>query len=270
MWQQHAPQSSLFIQMNEGESVKTSIPQIYRTPIKRAPIIQNCELASPTPYKFDFNFYFGHLFSSGHLPISQIENFQNSSQPQKKENYVFFRSSLDRSAFKITPGSEYKIKQKNTSSNENINSQNNLDNYDSNCNSMKKNLNQMFDKATNEKPEKESFQESKGKSQSTYFFGSPPGRKNTQNLKKIFECSGSTMFNSTEKKHLKKKRFRKNEEQLKKLITFFRENKDWSKSEIKRISVETGLKENKVYKWLWDQKNKEIKGAKFYVDKKTK
>lgn len=264
MWQQHLQQTSPFIQMNDGESVKTSIPQMYRTPIKRAPIILNSELtSSPTPFRFDFNFYFGHLFSSGHLPITQA--LQDSSQPQRKENYVFFRSSLDKSGYKITPGSEYKVKEKISNSNENVNTQN-MENFDGN--SMKKNLNQIFDNAKNDKNEKKAFEEAKNKAQATYFFGSPTGKNNQQNSKKIFECSGSTMFNSTDNKLLKKKRFRKNEDQLKRLAKFFKENKEWTKSEIKRISEETGLKDTKVYKWLWDQKNKEIKGAKFFVDKK--
>ena len=33
----------------------------------------------------------------------------------------------------------------------------------------------------------------------------------------------------------------------------------------KKISKETGLKENKVYKWLWDQRNKDLKTAKFII-----
>ena len=67
--------------------------------------------------------------------------------------------------------------------------------------------------------------------------------------------------------HLKKKkrRFRKNQNQLKSLINFYRQNKQWNKNQIKKISEEIGLKENKVYKWLWDQRNKELKNAKFIV-----
>jgi hypothetical protein len=48
---------------------------------------------------------------------------------------------------------------------------------------------------------------------------------------------------------------------------FYNENKHWSKLQIQKISEQTGLKENKVYKWLWDQKNKELKNAKFVVNK---
>ena len=77
------------------------------------------------------------------------------------------------------------------------------------------------------------------------------------------------MFKSTSAKssQKKKRRFRKNYEQLQKLSLFYSENKHWSKNQIKKISEETGLKENKVYKWLWDQKNKEYRNAKFIVNK---
>lgn len=65
----------------------------------------------------------------------------------------------------------------------------------------------------------------------------------------------------------KKRRIRKNNCQLQRLNVFYKENKIWTKSAIQKISEETGLKENKVYKWLWDQKNKDLKHAKFYVNK---
>lgn len=260
MWQ-HIPAVSPFIQMNDGESIKSSISQIYKTPIKRAPIIQNCELASPTPYKFDFNMYFGHLFSSGNIQTTKLENYQNSSQTKRKENYEFFKNTLDKSAFKVTPNSEYRVVAIN--SNENYNSQNNQ-NFESD--SMKINLNQIFDKAKSEKSDK-SKSEKKKKINNTFLFNSPSDIKNDIGLKKIFECSGNTACSTTEHKKLKRKRFRKNEEQLVKLINFFKNNKDWSKDKIKCISAETGLKEAKVYKWLWDQKNKELKNAKFFVKK---
>lgn len=84
----------------------------------------------------------------------------------------------------------------------------------------------------------------------------------------IFECSGSDAATSSScKSHLKKKRFRKNNEQLIHLSSFYSENKNWSKKQIKEISEKIGLKENKIYKWLWDQKNKEFKANKFIVNK---
>ena len=89
----------------------------------------------------------------------------------------------------------------------------------------------------------------------------------------IFECSESNGSNSplSTKTMLKKKRLRKNNEQLGLLSKFYTENKNWSKKQIKEISESIGLKENKIYKWLWDQKNKEYKVTKFIVNKdKTK
>ena len=97
--------------------------------------------------------------------------------------------------------------------------------------------------------------------------------------KKIFECSAQKYLNnscaksayaptidSTEKKE--KKRLRKSSEQLKALkdIYDFNNNKDWNKEMITDISGRIGLPENKVYKWLWDKKNKEIMDKKvFYI-----
>ena len=85
----------------------------------------------------------------------------------------------------------------------------------------------------------------------------------------LFECSESNGPSSplTSKKILKKKRLRKNNEQLELLSKFYTENKNWSKKQIKEISESIGLKENKIYKWLWDQKNKEYKVTKFVVNK---
>ena len=94
--------------------------------------------------------------------------------------------------------------------------------------------------------------------------------KNSNNNKKvIFECSetNGTINNSATKNLLKKKRLRKNNQQLGLLSKFYTENKNWTKKQIKEISETIGLKENKIYKWLWDQKNKEYKATKFVVNK---
>ena len=87
--------------------------------------------------------------------------------------------------------------------------------------------------------------------------------------KVLFECSESNGPSSplSSKNVLKKKRLRKNNEQLELLSKFYIENKNWSKKQIKEISETIGLKENKIYKWLWDQKNKEYKVTKFVVNK---
>jgi hypothetical protein len=87
--------------------------------------------------------------------------------------------------------------------------------------------------------------------------------------KVLFECSESNTPNTSviSKNFIKKKRLRKNNEQLGLLSKFYLENKNWSKKQIKEMSENIGLKENKIYKWLWDQKNKEYKITKFVVNK---
>ena len=92
---------------------------------------------------------------------------------------------------------------------------------------------------------------------------------NNSNKKVIFECSetNGSMTNLNPKSLLKKKRLRKNNQQLGLLSKFYNENKNWTKGQIKEISEIIGLKENKIYKWLWDQKNKEYKATKFVVNK---
>ena len=94
-------------------------------------------------------------------------------------------------------------------------------------------------------------------------------RNNNSNKKVIFECSETNggMNGINSKNLLKKKRLRKNNQQLGLLSKFYTENKNWTKKQIKEISESIGLKENKIYKWLWDQKNKEYKATKFVVNK---
>ena len=89
--------------------------------------------------------------------------------------------------------------------------------------------------------------------------------KKNSKPKKIFECSASTLATDKTISNKKKRRFRKNIDQIKLLSVFYKENKHWNKNQIKKISEKIGLKENKVYKWLWDQRNKEMKNAKFVI-----
>lgn len=69
---------------------------------------------------------------------------------------------------------------------------------------------------------------------------------------------------STDKKE--RKRLRKSSEQLKCLKELYDENanKDWTKEMITDISSRVGLPENKVYKWFWDKKNKEMREKKVF------
>ena len=266
MWTSNTYQSNinpLFIQETEQKQVF----QPYQTPIK-----QN----TTSKIQFDFNYYFGNLFSSGHLPVPRFESFASSSAQRRENNPFVLRSStFEKSSFKINPGSEYKTSNLTTSNKVNEDSNTKIESTVRHI-FAKKNLNEVFNNAKNENicslnnnnkyTTKENTTDNKDLISQDFPISSPP--KKVIN-KKLFECSGSTMFKSTSAKssQKKKRRFRKNYEQLQKLSLFYSENKHWSKNQIKKISEETGLKENKVYKWLWDQKNKEYRNAKFIVNK---
>lgn len=238
---------------------KSAFP-LYHTPIK-----QNNS-------QFDFNYYFGNLFSSGHLPVPHFESLPSSSQPKKDNNQFILKSNIERSAFKFILGSEYRPGDVTTSNK--LNEENSSAKLDSNVRNFftKKNLCEVFNNAKNENicllniNDKNKKGETIKKSHKEFLISSPPQKEKN---KRLFECSESTMYKSTSFKSTQKKRrrFRKNDEQLKQLLEFYSENKQWSKNQIKRISEEIGLEENKVYKWLWDQKNKEHKTAKFVINK---
>ena len=97
--------SSKFMPISEVSKIRNNIPQIYKTPNKQT-LIQNPN--NSTPFNFDFNYFFGTLFSSG----KKQEN-NNSPYLQNKDNFFLFKTSLEKSSLKITPGSEYKIQNEN-------------------------------------------------------------------------------------------------------------------------------------------------------------
>ena len=339
---------------------------IYQTPIKQS---LNAQGNIETPLQIDFNFYFGNLWSSGHIPAQQIEIPNNNSvtQHNRESNLLLFKSSLEKSGYKLTPISENK--------NGNIidfgitNNLNNIYENELNQNEFtKKNLNELFNNAKNDEflqsntkinnmpnnslennniyyynninnngnniiipnnsnnkqninikkisinnniynnadyEEEDYNKENKNNNvakKGNYFLNENYEKKNINNNynclvdgskendkngkknlneknevifsspinkkpKKIFECSGSTLATNSSKSSTRKRRFRKNNEQLNMLSQFFNEHKHWSKNQIKEISQRTGLKENKVYKWLWDQRNKEYKQTKFIINK---
>jgi len=329
----------------------TEIGPIYQTPIKQS---LNVKGTNETPLQFDFNFYFGNLWSSGHIPPNNIEIPLNNSvnQHNREANMILFKSSLEKSGYKLTPGSEIK--------NSNIinygitnNNMNNIYENELNQNEFtKKNLAELFNNAKNDEflhsnkklinipsnitevnninyfnhlnnngnniiihnnnnnsnqnynnnftnniyyDYKDEYKENINKNIHLYNQNNNNDKKNVQNNlneikdrinfnnkseqifnspiskkpKKIFECSGSTLATNSSKSSNRKRRFRKNNEQLIMLSQFFNDHKHWSKNQIKEISQKTGLKENKVYKWLWDQRNKEYKSTKFIINKKN-
>ena len=285
---------------------------LYQTPIKQSLNLRDNN--NKGPYQFDFNFYFGNIWSSGSIPRQNIDLYYHNSiaQRERETNLMLFKSSLEKSGFKLTPNSESK------SSKIELLGYNNILENDLNQSDMtKRNLNELFnnvrnrdhtesdkkrsgtfnndfkninnnhiniiksinnnnyqleDNYKNDIKKKNKFEGTKNQSlekqedKNIELFNTPIN----VNPKKIFECSGSTGVGTNSSKLLmRKRRFRKNNEQILLLSEFFNENKCWSKEQIKEISQKTGLKENKVYKWLWDQKNKKIKDTKFIINKKN-
>ena len=330
------------------DQTKNNIPDqlpLYQTPIKQSLNIQRSN--DTPPLQFDFNFYFGNLWSSGHIPQHIDTSMNNSvSQLNREANMLLFKSSMEKSGYKLTPMSEVKninnsnlieygmnnnypnglnniyendlnqneFTKKNLAelfnnakndeflpSNKKINSNldnsntNNINNFNNNIyypntsnnfsiisnnkNNLLSNNNMLYDNWDNDnnKENRENNNQNtnnKEKNKNNNFiineksdemFNSPINKK----PKKIFECSGSSITTNSSKSSNRKRRFRKNNEQLLLLSQFFNEHKHWSKNQIKEISNRTGLKENKVYKWLWDQRNKEYKATKFIINKKN-
>ena len=316
--------SSKQIQIDQPKNnVPEQVP-IYQTPIKQLENIANntSNNSNITPFRFDFNYYFGNLWSAGQIPNNQLieQNINLSPSQMNKENLFFYKKSIEKS-YRLSPLSQLK-----NNSNSQNNSNNSLGKYNNviilnpnneniennikmneindpnnssnlNINELsKKNLSELFNNAKNEqflydaangKNEfnninnshhiniinsnkidiKSEIRKKNSKLQIShqFIFSSP---RIIKKPKKIFECSGSTIAtNSSVKSGTKKRRFRKNNEQLSLLKQFYNEHKYWSKAQIKEISLTIGLKENKVYKWLWDQRNKEMKATKFVVKK---
>ena len=291
---------------------------LYQTPIKQFENIQNNNNCNITPFRFDFNYYFGNLWSAGQIPNNQLieQNINLSPNQINKENLYFCKKSIEKT-YRLTPISQLKNSSNSQSQN---NSNNSMGNYNNNVNILnpnnenlennkineidnynnlninelsKKNLSELFNNAKNEQflydTQKRKNDIINNNAQRNinnnridlkneirkkncnlqishqFIFSSP---RNIKKPKKIFECSGSTIAtNCSNRSNNKKRRFRKNNEQLSLLKKFYNEHKSWSKNQIKEISQKTGLKENKVYKWLWDQRNKEMKLAKFVVKK---
>ena len=341
MW----PLNSQNIPNISSKQIKNNITEevpLYQTPIKQSLNIQRS--GDTPPLQFDFNFYFGNLWSSGHIPAQHVDVGINNSvnQHNRENNMLLFKSSMEKSGYKLTPMSE--AKNINNSNLVEYGLNNNLSNmYENELNQnefTKKNLAELFNNAKNDEflrsskkfngnldnninpnnftaniyypntgnnfsiipnnnsnninftnnnmninnipyddwendnnkenkapnnINKEPNQNFINKEKAEEMFDSPINKK----PKKIFECSGSSITTNSSKSSARKRRFRKNNEQLFLLSQFFNEHKHWSKNQIKEISVRTGLKENKVYKWLWDQRNKEYKTTKFIINKKN-
>lgn len=105
-----------------------------------------------------------------------------------------------------------------------------------------------------------------------------PCKFTEKKTKRLFDCSDSKDSKNKTKEHSQntslnsenKRRMRKSHTQILDLKQMYHYNKDWSKEYISEVAKKTGLTESKVYKWFWDQKNKELfekykKKNRFYI-----
>ena len=96
------------VQIDQTKNTIHEQVPIYQTPIKQSLNIQRNN--DTPPLQFDFNFYFGNLWSSGHIPLPQVEIplNNNMNQSNRDTNMLLFKSSMEKSGYKLTPMSEIK------------------------------------------------------------------------------------------------------------------------------------------------------------------
>ena len=265
----------------------------FQTPIKE--IINYEEANNKSPFNLNFNYYLRNFSSPGIKSINPINNISSNSfmaSPNKtklfpdiNKDYFFMRKTNDSPSF-IVPREYLKENINNNScytynSYNNFRSSNSQKKFSNNIfdenDLTKKNLSILFNKANNDVQEnklienkfiivdKEKIISNKN---NLFNFNSNSPIKYGNKSKKIFECSGSTFETLSPISIGKKRRLRKSERQLFLLKKFYSENKIWSKNQIKELSSKMGIKENKVYKWLWDQRNKDTKNNIFVINKK--
>ena len=303
MWSNNSPfpkkinKSSYILKSSFSEKIKDNISNnifseiTFKTPIKE--INNSVENNNATPFKLDFKYYLENQNSSGPFPFNHINNqlFSFNKSPNPKQNQLFrdeekdfflIRKTSEISSLKISP--ESITKNIHYYSFNNINNNDNLlltenkkkDNIN-NDGIIKKNLFFLFNKVNNNNSDKSlnhhydinlNKENIQNNNINNKFIFNLNRRIKKDSSKKMFECSGSTFTTISTIINHKKKRLRKNNEQLFLLKKFYSEHKYWNKSQIKEISCKIGIKENKVYKWLWDQRNKETKNAKFIINKK--
>ena len=221
------------------------------------------------PIQFNINFYLDKIKPSAFTPFQRCD-FScpyciNNIYP-KNSKFFILQTSLEHSGFKCMQNkninNDFKI-------NSGINNINGLNNFSKNI--VVNNIYPNFTKINNVQILSETVtrENSDSKIKNNENNISEYNNENNNEKKKIiFECSEENINEpNLVRKFFKKKRLRKNNNQIILLSKFYKENKIWTKKQIKEISEKIGLKENKIYKWLWDQKNKEYKTAKFIINK---
>ena len=220
------------------------------------------------PIQFNINFYLDKIKSSAFTPFQRCDYACpyciNNIYP-KNSQFLIFQMSLEHSGFRL-------LQNKNINNenliNSGINNVNGLHNFSKNI--VVNNIYPNFTKINNVQILSETV--TRENSDSKTKNNENKMQENNNEKKKIFfECSEENTNNpNLLKKFFKKKRLRKNNNQIVLLSKFYKENKIWTKKQIKEISEKIGLKETKIYKWLWDQKNKEYKASKFIINKNEK
>ena len=132
-----------------NSSSNNEINLLFQTPIKQMDNLQNN--TNSNPFHFDFNIYFGNLWSSGHLPNNPILDQPLNISPSQanKDNFSFYKKCMEKSSYKLTPISQ--IKENNNFNNILNNSSADINNdIDNNNDLAKKNLSDLFNDAKNE------------------------------------------------------------------------------------------------------------------------
>lgn len=215
----------------------------------------------------------------GRYSFARRLEFGNHSQPKEnlERNKIIIQGSNNPiSIINTTITNNNKINKNKIISKENENNQNLINTHQqlkttkknkngNNKENINSNIMQSNNLNTNNSPNDNANNNSDCKISSS-LSGSPNELKKQ---KVLFDVSGSTSaISDNNNKYIgKKRRFRKNNEQLAILTNFYNTHSNWSKKQMKDICNITGLGENKVYKWLWDQRNKGIRNTKFVVNK---
>jgi len=262
-------------ELNQNEFTKKNLTELFNN-AKNDEFLQSNKKGNTITNNLlenNNNIYYYNTMNNNNNPNNIIISNKNIVNPNLNYNIINNKNNNNKiNNNKINNNNIDYEEEEDNKENKNINNINNIylpqnilnRNYEKNMinnNNNNNNNNYNINNSNiNEKNDKIIFND-KGEE----IFNSPINKK----PRKIFECSGSTLATNSSKSSTRKRRFRKNNEQLIMLSQFFNEHKHWSKNQIKEISQRTGLKENKVYKWLWDQRNKEYKATKFIINKKN-
>ena len=146
------PLKNNYIHQNANQASIPEYNMLCQTPIKQFEYNQNNNNFTTTPFRFDFNHYFGNLWSSGKIPNNQLiqpQMFLSPTQLNNKDNLplnTLNKKGIDES-YKLTPISQ--LKYSNSSNNSSNNSNNNNNNITNNNMNNKNNCLNNFSQNNN-------------------------------------------------------------------------------------------------------------------------